>query len=213
MRQTPIRFTAAAESSDGLGQGVTAAVVLTVLVFVLAMFMGDGEFIGVSLLVAFGIALVFALSMFLSWRWVADYPLMYRDGDRPEATVSSASPYETWTLGAGARVSTTFDVERASDADSLSGELGVQYGCPDTRVDWRIYVDGVRITSGSLGEGDKRELGDVKVKLEASSAVVQVTAVRMDKAECETTFQWESSGLEGPGHGPFRFVIPPVNVE
>jgi hypothetical protein len=186
------------------GDGAFLAVLLIVFVFVFVAYTDGDWFIGAGLLTA----LVSALFIVFSWHSLADYPLTYRDGDRPRSTTSGTSLYETWDLGSGASVNTTLTVDNASDAKSLTGTLDLDYGCPAARVDWRIYAADDLLASGTFREGEERDLKDVAVQLEHMPIIVRLTAARVDSADCETALSWRDPGFEGPGHGKFRFVFP-----
>jgi hypothetical protein len=197
-----------AESSVAADIVYVEGPLLTVLVFgfvfaFIAM-TDDNWFIGMGL----SVVLISALFAFFSWRSLADYPLIYRDGDRPLSKTQGTGLYEVWDLGSGASVSTTFDVANASDAESLASKLALGYGCPAARVDWRIYADDDPLDSGTLREGQERDLTDVAVRSGHPHIVVKLTAARLDSADCKTDLVWHNPGLEGPGHGRFRFVFP-----
>jgi hypothetical protein len=181
---------------------------LTILVFgfvfVFVAMTDDYWFIGTG----FFVVLVSTLFAIFSWRSLADHPLIYRDGDRPRSETQGTGLYETWDLGSGARVSTTFKVDDASDAESLTSSLVLGFGCPAARVDWRIYADGDLLGSGTFREGQERDLTEVAVRPGRSSIVVTLTAARLDSAKCHTELIWHNPGLEGPGNGRFRFVFP-----
>jgi len=191
------------------GDGVFLAVLVIAFAFLFVAYT-DGEwFIGAGLFVA----LVSTLSIVFAWHSLADYPLTYKDGVRPRSTTSGTSLYEKWDLGSGTSINTTFDVDDASDAESLAGRLHLEYGCHDARVDWRIYAADDLLASGMFREGEERDLEDVAVHLEQMPIVVRVTATRVDSADCETVLSWQNPGFEGPGHGKFRFVFPLPEVE
>jgi hypothetical protein len=195
-----------AASGVAYGEGAFLAVLIIVCVFVIVAYTGGDWFVGAGLLVA-GVA---ALFIFLTWHRLADYPLTYRDGDRPRNEASGASLYENWSLESGRSVTTTFDVDDASDAESLAGSLHLEYGCSAARVDWRIYADADDdlLASGTFREGQERDLTNVAVRRKPVPSVVRLIADRTDSANCNTTLYWENPGLEGPGHGRFRFVFP-----
>jgi hypothetical protein len=154
------------------------------------------------------VVLVSALFAFLSWRSLADYPLTYRDGHPPRSETQGDGLYDKWKLGSRASVSTTFNVYNSSNVESLAGDLAVSYGCSAARVDWRIHVDDDLLASGTFREGQKRKLTDVAVRLRHPPIIVRLTATRLDSADCETELVWHNPGVEGPGNGKFRFVLP-----
>lgn len=187
--------------------GVIWAVVLIVFVFVFVAYTDGSWFLGTGLIVAV-VSGVFIVS---GWHALADYPLTYRAGDRSRPATSGLSQFEKWDLGPGKSVSTSLTVEDAdqvADAKFLSGNLWIEYGCPQATVDWQINLDGERLASGTLREGDKRELEDLTVRLAEQPVVVLLTARRTDAGGCDTTLLWENPGFEGPGHGKFRFIFP-----
>ncbi|MEU0095589.1 hypothetical protein [Kribbella sp. NPDC006257] len=183
--------------------GVIWAVVLIGFVFLFVSYTDGSWFVGPGL----AVAVVSGLVIVSGWHALADYPLEYRDGDRPQHSTSGLTLYETWDLDSGKAVSTSFTVDDAADAESLSGTLWIEYGCPQASVDWRINLDGKLLASGTLREGDERELEDLAVRL-GDQPVVQLTAARTDQGDCKTALLWENPGFEGPGHGKFRFVFP-----
>ncbi len=188
------------------GEGLVWAVVITAFVFVFIAYTGGEWFIGAGLVCS----LLAALHIYTGWRHLADYPLTYRDGDRPVSTTSGISLYETWRLGPGAVVDTQFTLGDGVDATTLAGELH-QHGCPSS-VDWRVYVGGNLLASGTLANRGDRELDEVPVPSEWP-VVVRLLAVRTDSADCTTELSWENPGFEGPGHGKFRFVFPLPETE
>ncbi|MFI7063016.1 hypothetical protein ACIBL3_18685 [Kribbella sp. NPDC050124] len=186
------------------GEGVAFAVIVVVFAFLFVAYTDGYWFVGTGLLVA----LVSAIFIMLAWHSLADYPLTYRDGDRPVSKTSGSSLYETWELGSGASIGTTFVAGDAADIESLAGKMWLEYGCPDARVDWRIQAGDDVLASGTLREGDEREMEDVPVQLDQLPVDVKVTAERKDSADCATRLLWQNAGFEGPGHGKFRFVFP-----
>lgn len=184
------------------GEGVAFAVIIVVFAFLFVAYTDGFWFVGAGFLVAS----VTAIFIMLAWHSLADYPLMYRAGDRPVSRTSGSSLYETWELDSGARVSTTVVVD-AADIESLAGKMWLEYGCPEARVDWRIQAGDSLLASGTLREGDEREMEDVAVRLDQLPVDVKVTAERKDSAGCATVLLWQNAGFEGPGHGKFRFVF------
>jgi hypothetical protein len=183
--------------------------ILTILVLGFVFFfvaMTDNYwFIGAGLFMV----LVSALFVFFSWRSLADYPLTYRDGDRPRSETQGTGLYEAWELGPKASVRTTFDVgNAATNAESLTSDVNLGYGCRAARVDWRIYANDELLASGVFREGQKRDLTDVPVRSGQLPIVVKLTATRLDSADCKVDLVWHDPGFEGPGNGRFRFVFP-----
>lgn len=152
-------------------------------------------------------ALVSAVVVLVGWHSLADYPVTYQAGDHPRSSTSGLSAYETWELGPAASVSTVLRVDSATDGETLSGDLRLDYGCPAETVDWRIYVADDLVASGTLREGEQRNLEGAAVQL-AQPVVVRLTVDRTDSAGCATALLWQSPGIEGPGHGKFRFLFP-----
>jgi hypothetical protein len=72
--------------------GAVLALVLIVFIFVFVAYTDGSWFIGAGLLTA----TVSGLFIFFAWHSLADYPLTYRDGDRPRSTTSGTSLYEKW---------------------------------------------------------------------------------------------------------------------
>jgi hypothetical protein len=158
------------------------------------------------------VVLVSALFAFLSWRSLADYPLTYRDGDPPSSEPQGADISDIWKLHSGANMSATMGVDHASGVETLAGDLALEYGCSAARIDWRIQVGENLLASGTFREGQKRELTDVAVRSTHLPIMVKLTATRLDSAGCETKLAWHNPGLEGPGNGRFRFVLPLPDV-
>jgi hypothetical protein len=184
--------------------GVIWAVALIVFAFVFVAYTDGSWFVGMGVVVA----VVSGLIVVFGWHALADYPLNYRDGDRSQDSTSGLSLYSAWDLDSGKSVSTSFTVDGGADAESLSGSLRIDYGCPEATVDWRITLDGEPLVSGTLREGDTRELEDVAARLGEQPVAVRLTAARTDQAGCKTALLWENPGFEGPGHGKFRFIFP-----
>jgi hypothetical protein len=185
-------------------EGPFLTILLFVFVFVFIAMTDDYWFLGAGLF-----AVLFSiLFVFFSWRSLADYSVTYHDGDRPRSKVQGTGLYEAWSLSSGASVSTNFNLDRASGADSLAGDLALGYGCSTARVAWRIFADGASLGSGTFREGQERDLTDVAVRPGNPPIVVRLAAARLDSSDCETELVWHNPGLEGPGHGRFRFVFP-----
>ncbi|WP_221640276.1 hypothetical protein [Actinoallomurus bryophytorum] len=184
--------------------GPLLAILVIVFIFLFVAMTDNSMFVGCALFVA----LVSVLFAFLSWRSLADYPLTYREGDPPRIETQGGGLYDKWKLGPGATVGATLDVDKSSKVESLAGELTVRYGCPAARVDWRIYVDGDLLASGTLREGQERKLANAAVRSGHPSIIVRLTAARLDSSGCATDLVWHNPGLEGHGNGRFRFVLP-----
>ncbi|MHA4814794.1 hypothetical protein ACXZ65_10615 [Streptomyces aculeolatus] len=207
----------------GTGAGTLASDVVYVNGWIPAVVLFAGVFVyvaatdgGWNIVVGGGIVGVSALFAFFMWQSLTDYPLTYRDGDRPTLDVQGTGIYQVWDLEPGADVSTTLDVDGGSDAERLAGNLSVGYGCEAARVRWRISAGeageaggagDAPLAAGTFGEGERRGLGDVALR-DGPPAVVRVTAYRLDDAACDTTLTWRNAGFEGPGHGEFRFLFP-----
>ncbi|WP_326797144.1 hypothetical protein OG946_18385 [Streptomyces sp. NBC_01808] len=209
--------TAAMSASDVVYvEGWIPAVLIFAFVFAYVAYTDGGWNIaaGVAVLVVSG------LFAFLMWRSLTDYPLTYKDGDRPTLNVDGTGLYQVWDLAPGASVSTVLEADGGSDAEKLAGTVRLGHGCEAARVRWRIGAGdpadessaGISradapLASGTFGEGERRGLGEVPLLPEPPTAVL-LTAVRLDDATCDTTLTWENPGFEGPGHGAFRFVFP-----
>ena len=185
-------------------EGPYLTILIFGFVFVFVALTDNYWFIGAGL----SVVVLSALFAFFSWRSMADYPLTYRDGDRPRSETQGTGLYEMWELGSEASVSTTFTVDKATNVESLASELDLGYGCPAARVDWRIYADNSLLATGTFREGQERDLTDVAVRSGHPPIVVRLDAARLDAADCETELVWHNPGLEGPGNGRFRFVLP-----
>lgn len=190
-------------SDVAYGEGPVCAVVVLVLIFWFVAKTDEYWFVGMGL----AAVLVTALFIYFSWQSMADYPLTYRDGDHPQSKVTGTGAYETWELGSEAAVSTTFDVVDASDAQTLAGELTMEYGCPAAKVDWHIYAGDDLVGSGTLHEGQERDLTENATLSKQLPEVVRLTAARSDSAACKTRMHCHNPGFEGPGNGEFRFLF------
>ncbi|MFW6691949.1 hypothetical protein [Streptomyces sp. MAR4 CNX-425] len=211
-----------ADHAAGTGAGTLAsevvyvngwipAVLLFAFVFVSVASSGSGW----SVVAGVAVLAVSGLFAFFMWRSLTDYPLTYRDGDRPVLQVQGTGLYHVWSLAPGARVRTTLAAEGGADAGALGGDLSLGYDCAEARVRWRISggadadagAADALLASGTFGEGDRRALTGTALRAESPGAVL-LTAVRLDDATCDTTLTWKDPGFEGPGHGPFRFLFP-----
>lgn len=185
-------------------EGPVLALLIFGFVFVFVAMTDNYWFIGAGVFVI----LVSTLFAWFSWRSLADYPLVYRAGDRPSDETEGSGLYDKWKLGAGASVRTTFAVAGAANAESLTSSLFLGYGCRDARVDWRIDAADGPLASGSFRQGQERDLTDVPVRRTRSPIVVTLSATRVDAAACPVDLIWHNPGLEGPGNGKLRFVFP-----
>lgn len=107
--------TAAMSASDVVYvEGWIPAVLIFAFVFAYVAYTDGGWNIaaGVAVLVVSG------LFAFLMWRSLTDYPLTYKDGDRPTLNVDGTGLYQVWDLAPGASVSTVLEADGGSDAEA-----------------------------------------------------------------------------------------------
>jgi hypothetical protein len=188
-----------------LVSGPEMAVFVLVVVFAMVAYSEKRWFVGAGL----AVVAVVVLGALFSWATLADYPLVYGKGDFPAEKTELTSLYYKWELKAGENVDTVLVGEAPADAGHLAGELSLEFGCDDAaRVGWHLDVDGDRVDSGTLHDGQSHDLAGVAVAPNNARRAVRLTADRRDSATCVTTLNWRNPGFEGPGNGGFRFIFP-----
>lgn len=188
------------------GEGLYAA--LGVLVMAVIWIAGPCDGFKRSTLFALVPLFFLVAYMIMTWHDFADYPLTC---PTPHMEIPGGDgPEYAWPVGSHSGYSKTCEASGVpgSKSETLAGGLEMQADCSDARAAWKIHVDGRLLEQGTLRPDRELDLTTVSIPPRMAARTVRFTTVRLDSAECEATFTLVDPGLEGAGHGRFRFTFP-----